>query len=171
MTALVSAADAKKQINTAMADVDVQAIIDRIEAQITARIGAPWTDGNTPSTVVKTLRGDGMSLFLPTGIYEVTSIVEDGATLAADDYRVWGNGGVIERLPVNAVWGTVCVVTYKPMDDRFKRIPVIIDLLRLTLERTAMKSENIAGEYSYTAPDNWDAEFRKAMKRLVFKAI
>lgn len=171
MTALVSAANAKKQINTAMADADVQAIIDRVEAQITARIGAPWTDDNTPSTVVKTLRGDGMSLFLPTGIYEVTSIVEDGATLAASDYRVWGNGGVIERLPVNSVWGTVCVVTYKPMDDRFKRIPVIIDLLRLTLERTAMKSENIAGEYSYTAPDNWDAEFRKAMKRLVFKAI
>jgi len=78
---------------------------------------------------------------------------------------------VIERLPVDSNWGTVCVVTYKPMDDRFKRIPVIIDLLRLTLERTAMKSESIAGEYSYTAPENWDAEFRKAMKRLQFKAL
>ena len=46
-----------------------------------------------------------------------------------------------------------------------------IDLVRIVIERTAMKSENIANEYSYTAPDNWDAEFRKAMKRLVFKAV
>lgn len=168
---LVTAADAKKQINTSLGDEDLQAIIDRIESQITARIGAPWGDDNTPPEIEKTLYGDGMSLFLPTGIYEIVSIVEDDAELTADDYRVWGNGGVIERLPINSNWGMVCAVTYKPMDDRFKRIPVIIDLLRLMLERTAMKSENIAGEYSYQAPDNWDAEFRKAMKRLVFKAI
>lgn len=168
---LLAAADAKKQINTSLSDDDLQVIIDRIESDITARIGAPWTDDNTPSTVVKTLRGEGPSLFLPTGIYLVTSIVEDGATLDADEYRVWGNGGVIERLPVESNWGTVCVVTYKPMNDRFKRIPVIIDLLRLTLERTAMKSENIAGEYSYTAPDDWDDQFRRAMKRLQFKAL
>ena len=168
---LVTAAEAKKQINTSISDADLQVIIDRIESQITARIGAPWTDDSTPSSVVKTLRGESTSLFLPTGIYEVTSIVEDTVTLTASEFRVWGNGGVIERLPIESNWGTVCVVTYKPMDDRFKRIPVIIDLLRLTLERTAMKSENIAGEYSYTAPDNWDVEFRRAMKRLVFKAI
>lgn len=171
MASLVTAADAKKQINTSLGDNDLQAIIDRIESQITARIGAPWTNDTTPSQVVKTLRGEGVSLFLPTGIYEVVSIDEDDVDLTADDYRVWGNGGVIERLPINSNWGMVCTVTYKPMDNRFKRIPVIIDLLRLTLERTAMKSENIAGEYSYQAPDNWDAEFRKAMKRLVFKAL
>ncbi|NUQ86378.1 MAG: hypothetical protein HUU11_16860 [Anaerolineales bacterium] len=168
---LVTAEAAKKQINTPLSDEDLQEIIDRIESQITARIGAPWDGDDTPSQVVKTLRGEGPSLFLPTGIYEVVSIVEDDAELTADEYRVWGNGGVIERLPIDSGWGRVCTVTYKPMDDRFKRIPVIIDLLRLTLERTAMKSESIAGEYSYTAPDNWDAEFRKAMKRLQFKAL
>lgn len=168
---LVTAETAKKQIITSLGDEDLQAIIDRIESQITARIGEPWADDDTPTEVEKTLRGEGTSLFLPTGIYDVVSIIEDDAELTADEYRVWGNGGVIERLPIESNWGKVCVVTYKPMDDRFKRIPVIIDLLRLTLERTAMKSENIAGEYSYTAPDNWDAEFRKAMKRLVFKAL
>lgn len=167
---LVTAETAKKQINTSMSDEDLQVVIDRIESQITARIGAPW-NGDTPPEVEKTMRGEGPSLFLPTGIYEVVSIVEDDVTLTEDEFRVWGNGGVIERLPLESNWGAVCVVTYKPMNDTFKRVPVIIDLLRLTLERTAMKSENIAGEYSYTAPDNWDAEFRKAMKRLVFKAI
>lgn len=168
---LVTAETARKQINTSMSDDDLQEIIDRIESLITARIGAPWTDDSTPSSVVKTLRGEGPSLFLPTGIYQVTSIVEDTVTLDADEYRVWGNGGVIERLPLESNWGTVCVLTYKPMDDRFKRIPVIIDLVRLTLERTAMKSESVGSEYSYTAPDDWDAEFRKAMKRLRFVAL
>lgn len=168
---LVTFETAKKQINTPLGDEDLQEIIDRIESEITARIGAPWTNDSTPSTVVKTLRGEGPSLFLPTGIYLVTSIVEDGATLDAEEYRVWGNGGVLERLPVDSNWGRVCVVTYKPMDDRFKRIPVVIDLLRLTLERTAMKSENIAGEYSFTAPDDWDDMFRRAMKRLQFRAL
>jgi len=108
---------------------------------------------------------------MPTGIYSVTSIVEDDATLTASQYRVWGNGGVIDRLPSGSDWGSVCVVTYKPVDDRFRRVPVIVDLLRLTLERTAMQSENIAGEYSYSAPKDWDDEYRKTMKRLIFKAV
>lgn len=167
---LVTAAEAKKQINTPLSDADLQVIIDRIESQITARIGAPWADDNTPASAVKTLRGEGTCLFLPTAIHAVTSIVEDGATLASSDYQIWG-AGVIERLPLDSNWGDRCVVTYQPADDREKRTQVIIDLLRLTLERTAMKAESIAGEYSYTAPDNWDAEFRKAMKRLVFKAL
>lgn len=170
MTSLVSPADAKALINTSMTDENLQKVIDRIEAQVTKRIGAPWTDDTTPSQVVKTMRGEGMSLFFPTEIHDVVSIVEDDIELTADEYRQWA-GGVLERLPMNARWGDVCVVTYQPADDRLKREQVIISLVRLTLERTAMKSESIAGEYSYTAPDNWDAEFRMAMKRLTFMAV
>ncbi len=170
MTRLVSAAVAKKQINTSMSDTDLEGIIDRVEAEITAKIGAPWADDSTPSEFTCTMRGNGVSLFLPTGIYEVASIVEDGTTLTSDDYRVWGNGGVIDRLYCGT-WGDVCAVTYKPVDDRFKRIPAIIDMVRLTLERTAMQSESVAGEYSFTAPESWDDEYRKVMKRLMFKAV
>lgn len=171
MTSLVSSSVAKKQINTSMLDADLQSIIDRIEADITARIGAPWAGDEVPSELTKTMRGGNPSLFMPTGIYSVTSIVEDGAALAVSDFRVWGNGGVIERLPIGTTWGTVCIVTYKPVDDRFKRIPVIIDLVRITLERTDMQSENIAGEYYYSAPKDWDDQYRKTIKRLIFKAI
>ena len=78
---------------------------------------------------------------------------------------------MIERLPEDTTWGDRCVVTYKPADDRLKRAQVIIDLVRLVLERTAMKSENVAGEYSYTAPDDWERELRKAMKKLTFQAV
>ena len=169
MTSLVSPADVQALINTSMSDANLQAVIDRVEAQITAKIGAPQTDAYA-TTVVKTMRGEGTNLFAPTEIHEVVSILEDGTTLDADQYQTWA-GGVIERLPLDSNWGDRCVVTYKPLDDRPKRAEVIIDLVRLVIERTAMKSESIAGEYSYTAPDDWNAEFRKAMKRLTFQAV
>lgn len=166
---LVTAADAKKLINTSLADDDLQEIIDRVESQITARIGAPQTDAYA-TTVTKTLRGEGYFLFMPTEIYAVVSVTEDETALTSDEYQVWA-GGVIERLPAESYWGDRTVVVYKPADDREKRRQVIIDLTRLVIERTAMKAESIGGEYSYTAPDNWEAEFRKAMKRLQFKAL
>lgn len=169
MTSLVSPAQVKVLINTSLSDVNLQTVIDRIEAQITEKIGAPQTDAYA-TEVVKTQRGEGSNLFMPTEIYSVVSVVEDGTTLATDEYQAWG-GGVIERLPMGESWGARCVVTYKPADDRLKRAQVIIDLVRLTLERTALRQESIAGEYSYTAPDNWEAEFRKALKKLMFQAV
>ena len=169
MTSLVSPADVKALINTAMSDVNLQTVIERIEAQVTQKIGSPQTDA-METTLTKTMRGEGAYLFVPTEIYSVVSIVEDLTTLTSDQYQTWG-GGVIERLPMGANWGDRAVVTYKPVDDRLKRTQVIIDLVRLVIERTAMKSENIAGEYSFTAPDNWDEEFRKAIRRLLFKSV
>jgi hypothetical protein len=166
---LVTVAEARALVNTGLSDGDLQVVIDRIEAEITAKIGAPQTDAYA-TEVVRTMRGDGENLFLPTEIYSVVSIVEDTATLTADQYQTWG-GGVIERLPMGTTWGDRVVVTYKPADDRSVRESVIIDLLRYVLNRTGLKSESIAGEYSYTAFDASDAEFRKCMKRLMFQAV
>jgi hypothetical protein len=100
----------------------------------------------------------------------VTSIDEDTVALTADEYRTWG-GGVIERLPIGTTWGDRIVVTWKPADDRVVRKSVIIDLVRLVVNQTGLKSENVASEYSYTAFESWDAEFRKSMKRLMFQAV
>ena len=166
---LVTVAEARALVNTGLSDGDLQVVIDRIEADITAKVGAPQTDAYA-TEVVKTMRGEGDNLFMPTEIYSVVSIVEDTATLTADQYQTWG-GGVIERLPMGTGWGDRVVVTYKPADDRSVREGVIIDLLRLTLNRSAMKSESIAGEYSYTAFDSTDGEYRKVMKRLMFQAL
>ena len=166
---LVTVAEARALVNTGLSDGDLQVVIDRIEADITSKVGAPQTDAYA-TEVVKTMRGEGDNLFMPTEIYSVVSIVEDTATLTADQYQKWG-GGVIERLPMGTGWGDRVVVTYKPADDRSVREGVIIDLLRLTLNRTGMKSESIAGEYSYTAFDSSDGEYRKVMKRLMFQAL
>jgi hypothetical protein len=122
------------------------------------------------TAITKVMRGEGEFLFTPTEIYAVVSITEDGNALTSDEYQIWA-GGVIERLPSDSHWGNRMTVVYKSADDRKKRSQVIIDLARLVLERTAMKSESVAGEYSFTAPDSWDEEFRKAMRKLYFKPV
>jgi hypothetical protein len=120
--------------------------------------------------VVETLEGEGMNLFTQVEIGSIVSIVEDDVTLTEDEYRTWG-GGVIERLPEDSMWGDRMVVTYKPADDRPKRRQAIVDMARLVVERSAMRSESIAGEYSFTAPDDWEAEMKKVMRRLTFTAV
>jgi hypothetical protein len=162
---LVTPDDVRVLINTSLSNDDLQAVIDRVESEITTRIGAPQNDGGTVQ-LVKTLRGEGEYLFLPTEIMSILSIVEDGTALASTDYRTW-SGGVIERLPYGGHWGDVCVVTYKPADDRERRIAAAIDLVRLDLNRTAMQSESVAGEYSYSAVD-WEKERRRILRRVCF---
>lgn len=176
MTSLVSPDEVKVLVNTSVSDVNLQTVIDRVEADITDRIGAPQNDGLTVS-VVKTLEGGGCELFFPTEVASIVSVVEyyglpgeTGTTLDTDEYQIW-SGGVLERLPPEGVWARRCVVTYKPADDRPKRKQAIIDLVRIELERTAMKSESIAGEYSYTAPEDWEKEKRKIYKRLMFTVV
>ena len=169
MTSLVSPADVRALVKNDLTDLQLQGVIDRIEAQVTERIGAPQDDSMS-TTITKTFRGEGYYLFMPTEIYAVVGIVEDGNTLTRDEYQTWA-GGVIERLPSESYWGDRITVTYKPTDNRKVRTQVIIDLTRIAIERTAMKAESIGGEYSYTAPEDWDAQFNQAMKRLLFKAL
>lgn len=170
MTSLVTPAEVKALVKTSLADGDLQSVIDRIEGDLNARIGAPQ-DESMSIQVVKRLRGEGPNLFLPTEIYSVVSIVEDDAVLDVSDYRVWG-GGVVERLPMGSNWGQVNEVTYKPADDRLKRKAAIIDLARIYLNRTAMKMESVGNyEYSYNAPENWEVEINRVVRRLTFKAV
>lgn len=166
---LVSPADVRVLVNTSLSNENLQVVIDRVEAEITAKIGAPQNDGGTVQ-IVKTLAGEGENLFFPTDLSAIVSVMEDSVTLDSDEYQIWG-GGVLEKLPLGARWGRRCVVTYKPVDDRPKRTQAVIDLVRLELNRTAMKSEHIAGEYSYTAPEDWERERRKIFRRLMFRAI
>jgi hypothetical protein len=162
---LVTVTEARALVQTDLSDEDLQDVIDRVEAEITARIGAPQDEGGTVQ-ITKRLQGGTENVYLPIEIGEVVSVVEDGVTLIADEYRAWA-GGVLERLP-GGRWGQLVVVTFKPADDRLQRKTVIIDLVRLDVNRTAMEHESIAGEYAYDAPANWEAERRRILKRLTF---
>jgi len=167
---LVSVAEARAQINSSLSDAELGAVIDRIEAEIEAKIG-PNQDDTGNITHVVTKRGGADCLFMPSEISSIVSIVEDTVTLDSDQYQIWP-AGVIERLPVDcSVWGDRCVVTYYPADDREIRKSVIIDVLRLDLNRTGMLEESIGGEYSYKTAGDWDQRRREIMKRVGFLAV
>jgi hypothetical protein len=91
-------------------------------------------------------------------------------TLTVTQYHVKTDQGRLIRLPEGTYWGCAIAVTYVPADDRPLREQVLIDLVRLTLERTAMQGESVAGEYSYTAAD-WEAQRRTLYRKLEFPSI
>ncbi len=176
MTSLLTIAEVRALISTGLSDADLQDVIDREEAWMIRAFGAHYTAGQSVTEIFAGERT--RSLYLRRPIATVTSITADGETLDSDDYRLWGDEGRIERLPIGSLWGwrgeggiwfeeTITVV-YTPQDDNDLRKSALIDLLRLTLNRSGLKSESVAGEYSYTAFENTDAERARVMKRLGF---
>jgi hypothetical protein len=160
---LVTAGEVKLVVRTGLSDAELYEVIERVEAEIIARFGAHYASGKTVS---ETLEGSGYSdLFLCRQIASVSSVIEDGATLAATGYRLWAGQGRLQRLPRGATWGEVVTVAYTPADDNALRRGVIVDLVRLALERTAMRSENLGGEFQYQAPE-WEAEAARILRRL-----
>jgi hypothetical protein len=153
---------------------DVQAVINREEAELVARYGAHYVDGAT--TITETPRGGGCNLYLKRRIGSVSSISEAASldttptALASTAYYVWAGQGRITRLPEGTAWGRRVSVVYVPADDRELRRQVLLELVRLALEQTAMAKESVGGAYSYEAPE-WESARRKLYKRLEFASI
>jgi hypothetical protein len=166
---LLTVAECRVLVRTSLTDAQLQAVIDRVEGQITNRIGAPQDDGNNV-TITETLVGEGNYLFLKVAYSTIVSITEDSALLDADEYQEWPGEGMVEKLPEGCNFENTCVVVYKPADQREERKQATIELVRIYLERTAMTSENIAGEYSFTAPD-WDKAIKREFKNLCFQEV
>lgn len=163
----------RSKVETALDDTDLQAIIDDEEAEVNRRFGQPG-DGST--AVSETLAGGGGELFLSRPFVSISSVSErlslssSDVMLTASDYLTWPEQGRITRMTTGRTWGARVVVTYIPVDERPRRRQVLTELVRLTLQQTAMKSESVAGEYSYTAPD-WDAARQALYQRLKFVGV
>ena len=177
---LLTVAELKAQIRTSLTDAQIQSVIDREEAEVIKLYGAHYVGIST--TVSETLAGAMRNLYIRRRLTSVTSITEyqtsdstDGTLLTAvTDYRIWAAQGRIERMPSNnisgygvGVWGAIVTAVYVPADDNDLRRAAIIDLCRLALERTALQSENVGGEYSYTAP-KWGEARAEILQRLGF---
>lgn len=162
---LLTLSETRAQIQTSLTDAELQAVINREEDEIVRLYGASYS--GSAGTVTETLEGGGAGLFLRRPLTTVASVTEDDAALAATDYRAWAQQGRLERLPKGARWGEVVAVVYVPYDDNLRRKSVLVDLVRLAVEKTALKSESIAGEYSYSAPE-WEAERAQLLRRIGF---
>lgn len=126
-------------IGLALTTAELQAVIDREEAELVRLFGANY-DG---MAVSEDAVGGGPSLYLKRRIGTVSSIAEyfylgDTATaLTATDYYIWASEGRITRLPERTAWGRLVTVTYVPQDDSDLRRMVLIELIRITTEQSA----------------------------------
>ena len=167
---LVTVAEVRAMVTTGMLDTPLQAIINREEAIMVERCGEHYVDATTHITEV--IQGGYGQLFLSRKVSSIFRVTEDGVVLSQtnDDFQVWESGGILLRQVSGTTWGSVVSVIYVPYNDNERRKAVLIELVRLALDRMAMKSENVAGEYSYTAPD-WEYERARLLRSLNFRAI
>jgi hypothetical protein len=157
---LISVADVRQLVTTALDDIELAAIIARDEADLVAKLGEPG-DGTTEITEI--VEACGAGLFLTRPIVSVTTI--NGAAPGSGLTILPRQGRI-----VGGQWAGVVTVVYVPADDRERRRQGLIDLVRLTLERTAMQSENVASEYQYAAPD-WQAARAAILRRLMYTSV
>lgn len=140
-----------------LGDTQLQAIIDREEAEIVRRFGANWTGG----AVSETVHGGGGSIYLKRAAASISSVIEylypgDTApvTLTSNDYYLWPAEGRIERLPwgvsASMRWGTPVTVSYIPTDDTNLRKQVLTALVQIAIEAVAPGAGETTSGLGYT---------------------
>lgn len=166
---VTSVAEARVLVQTGMSDEDLQALIDRIEADIETAIGAPYVDENTSITEMH--EGGKRNLLLKRRVLSVGTVTEyatlsdsTGTELTANtDFVVWGRQGRLERI---GMWQARIEVVYVPADDRKQWKTAVIDLLRQMISRMPMASESLSGAFSYTAP-HWEKAKRDMLRQIM----
>lgn len=170
-------------IGTDLSSADLETVIDREDDEIVRRYGAHFV--NSTTTLTEIAHGGGSSLYLKRAITSITSVTEslylgDSApiVLTTADYYAWPSEGRLQRLsgygPAGARWGAVVTVVYVPQNDNALRSQVLIDLVRLSLERRASGTWNetkTTGTISHTVSGGvgatgWDEQRASVMRRL-----
>jgi hypothetical protein len=168
---LVDAADLRHFVENSLPPGVLQEAIRWVEADLERQIGPP-ADGEL--LVTESVPGGYDWIFTKRRIATVSSVTEyhswdlpDGKALTANtDYYTQPQSGMLRR--IHGTWGDRVNVVYAPVYDKSQYRQAVIDLTRLFLDRKAFKSEGIANEMSYTAPDNWEMERQRVLARLQF---
>ena len=141
---LVTLGEVRALVETGLADVDLQAVIDREEGWLAGRIGA--LTGARTDTFSPRLTDTPIHLSRRAASVVVTdnSLIVDAA-----DLRFVPESGMVRR--ITGAWTGPVAVTYTPTDaDAVKR--AVIELVRGTLSETGNDAETL-GDYSYTRGD------------------
>lgn len=147
--ALLTAAQARAQgVGLGLAPADLQALIDREEAELVRRFG-PHAG---PLSEVVQPRRNSDSLLLKRRIASVVSISEglyvgdpSPTPRAASDYVIWADEGRIERSAVSLHWGAICTVVYEPADETDLRTMVLLELVRIASEQDVGVGGTVSG--------------------------
>ena len=155
---LVALSEVRALVETGLSDVDLQAVIDREEGWLAARIGAltgARTDTFTPGLT-------DTPIYLSRRAASVV-VTDNALPVAAADLRFVPESGMVRRIA--GAWTGPVAVTYTPTDaDAVKR--AVIELVRGTVTETGNDAETL-GDYSYTRGDATARLGRLALARSV----
>lgn len=169
MSTLLNISEVKDLIRTDFSDGAINALIDREEGEIVRRFG--------PNTGSITDIFDGViseNIWVDRRIDSVTSVEESTDNfvtidlLTSTEFRVFTDEGRIQRLSsgFKVKFEPDVRVIYTPVDDQEERKAVLIELVRVGLERQVMIRESVGqGDYAYEAP-NWEDVRRQLYTRL-----
>jgi len=164
----VSLVAVRTLVQTSLSDGELQSIIDRIEGMVEERIGAIQNEVNDVEITevgLVTARGE---IFTAQPIGTITSLtIGDDTVTPATLVSVYFRSGYIPAVEGSFSDNSYTLV-YKPRYRKHLFEGVIIDLIRIELAKTAMRQEDIAGEYSYQAPE-WNIETKKVLARLLLR--
>ena len=137
---LVTLGEVRALVETSLTDVDLQAVLDREEGWLAARIGA--LTGARTDTFTPGLTDTPIYLSRRTASVVVT---DNTLPVAAAALRFVPESGMVRRIA--DAWTGPVAVTYTPTDaDAVKR--AVIELVRGTLPETGNDAETL-GDYSY----------------------
>ena len=172
---LLTATDIRAHVETDLGDTALQAVIDRLEAELLQRAG-PHT-----GPLVEILSSGATSVFVRRPLATVTSVREGAridvntpALTVETDYRLWPDQGRVERLAGGAAFGlpraslaprfaALVEVTYTPLDDQPQRQRILLELVRLDLAQSGRDTEAVGQDYRYRGLDY--AAHREALLR------
>ncbi|MDF1778739.1 MAG: hypothetical protein P1V13_22175 [Rhizobiaceae bacterium] len=160
----------KERTGSDLSDTELQAMIDAILAEISARFGTAGEITVDVGDLTEPTSRDNRTLRLsrPIDAGETITITEidphntgDASAetvLAADDYRVLHGGYTIQRLIGGTngreYWAPLTRVTYTPADiDSAARDEAAIRLMALDLSSRGLLKSEKAGDYSFTLAD------------------
>lgn len=179
MPSLISPADVNA-VNGGggLSNSDLQAVIDREEAELIRRFGAHY---QSMTTVSQTRPGGRRSIYLTRGIGTVSSVSEylylgdtaPQALVENSDYVTWADEGRLERL--GGCWGSKVTVVFIPVDDTYLRKQVLLELVRVAVSESPFQQESVKGvedSYSYmTGGKDWMALRETQYARLLMSPL
>jgi hypothetical protein len=169
---LLTPATLRAHVESDLSDAALQLILDASEAEIISR-------GGPHATATEVVVGVGSQAFLSRPAASFTTVTEVlGATstvLAANDYRLWFGGQILERLAdgtnPSATWGDRVTIVYVPASQVAQRTLVLVQLAKLAIAFSGLKTEGVGGgDHSETTLD-YTAEREKLLRSLVQRKV
>ena len=147
---LISTADLRGHIETGLPDTALERLIDGADEEIVRRAG-PHAGA---VTVALSVLAPGALVALPAPAQTVVSVTEQrgsGAArpVASSDYQADFGGRFLRRL--RGWWPDKVIVVYIPAPDQYRRLGVLIGLVKLDLAFSGLAGQRIGQSQEQTS--------------------